>query len=90
MSTERESYSFTIESLAAGGADLAAVEEWFADWLDTLEGQTWDDIMDRLESTPWQRPDGEWVDLDLPGRTDDPVYKRLIRIGKRVRREMNA
>ena len=79
-------YEFTMESLGKGGTDRDAVEEAIAGDIDRLnEGDTYDDVLDRLEG-PWQ-VNGEWRQLGLPAQTNDPIYRRLLGIAKQVRRE---
>lgn len=82
-------YEFTMESLAKGGRDREAVEEAIAGWIDRLDlGDTYDDVLDRLEG-PWL-VDGEWRRLNLPLQTSDPVYRRLLSIAKRIRKESRS
>jgi len=78
-------YEFTLDDLARGGSQRAAVELALEGLVDRLDlGDTYDDVLDRLEG-PWE-VDGVWRRLDLPLDTSDPVYRRLLAIAREVRR----
>lgn len=83
-------YAFTVESLARDGADLAEVEQWWEEHLDRLDnGDTYDDVADRLDGSTWFVA-GEPRTVYLPDQLDDPVYRRLLAIGRRVRKEARS
>lgn len=81
-------YRFTVESLAKGGRDFEAVERWFESEIDRLDkGYTYDDLLDLMEKDPWWDENGQRRPLDLGTSTDSPVYRRLLAIARRIRRE---
>jgi hypothetical protein len=82
-------YRFTLDSIAEDGSDREAVESYFEGEVDRIDnGDTYDDILDRMEG-PWE-VDGVWRTLDLGTSTDDPVYRKLRRIAQQIRRELKA
>lgn len=81
-------HQFTLDELKPGTPGCVAVEDWAAEWVDRLAlGDTYDELLDRLDGSPWTMPDGSSATVDLPVQTTDPVYKRLKAIVRKVRQE---
>lgn len=78
---EKSVGQFTTETLAKDGEHLALVEEWFTDNVVWLNGgsRTMSDLIDMLEEDYKQ---------DFGISTDSPLYKRLMSIGRRIKREV--
>lgn len=77
---EKQVGQFTIATLAKGGEHLELVESWFTDNVVWLEGgsRTMSDLVDMLEEDYKQ---------DFGTSTDSPLYRRLLAIGRRIKRE---
>jgi hypothetical protein len=81
-------WQFTLDELKSGTPTLEGVEEWWGGEIDRLDdGRTYDDLLDRLDGSPWLGEHGAWYKVDLGDETDTPVYRRLTAIGRRVRAE---
>lgn len=88
MTDPKPVYHLTVESLAADGADLPLIEDWFESEVERLDrGFTYDDLLDVLERDRYWDGTGERGPLDFGTSTDSPVYRRLLAIARRIRRE---